>query len=184
MASDSQRAAAAETYQEKAWRKFKQQPLVPIGAAATTFALLMAGSKLRKRDSKNMNYWLRARVITQGLTIVALVAGSWMLGQTKPQLDQAAAAAAQEGGDADALAGRERRRAEFEERLRGAEESHRLEMSVRGGGLGEGEPEGKAAAPVVGGKSGPSFSGLSSWFGSSKKEPPPTTKTSPAAEDK
>jgi len=174
MTSDSDRAAASETYQEKAWRKFKQQPLVPIGAVATTFALLMAGSKLRKRDSKSMNYWLRARVITQGLTIVALVAGSWMLGQTKPQLDQSAAAVAAADGDADALVGREKRRAEFEERLRGAEESHRLEMAVAGKGpVGEGS--GKFSGPPVVGVDKPV--GGSGWFRLSKtrKEPPPPT---------
>jgi len=107
-------------------RKFQQQPLVPIGAVVTTFALIMAGSKLRRRESTSMNYWLRARVIAQGFTIAAVIAGSWMMGQTKPQLDQAAAAETNESGS------RGKRKAEFEERLREAEESHRLEMAAAG----------------------------------------------------
>ena len=90
---------------------------------ATTFTLLMAASKLRKRQSKDMNYWLRARVIAQGLTIAAVVAGAWMMGQTKPQIDKSARE------QDEMLAGLQKRR-EFEERLRNAEENHRLEQEI------------------------------------------------------
>lgn len=91
-----------------------------------------------------------------------------MLGQTKPQLDQAAAAVAQEGGDGDELVGRERRRAEFEERLRGAEESHRLEVAAKGNGPVEVVIPAQA---VVEEQPKPVSSGWSSWFGSSKRDP-------------
>ena len=91
---------------------------------ATTFTLLMAASKLRKRQSKDMNYWLRARVIAQGLTIAAVVAGAWMMGQTKPQIDKSAR------DQDEMLAGLQRRREEFEERLKNAEENHRLEQEI------------------------------------------------------
>jgi len=172
---------SSETYQEKAWRKFKQQPLVPLGAAATTFALIMAGTKLRKRDSKNMNYWLRARVITQGLTIVALVAGSWLLNNK-----QKAADAANPDGTEDELIGKELRKREFEERLRGAEARDKLENAA---GVGRGPlielQKSRAAAPVTApevkipeAKSGSEGWGIWSWFGGSSK-PPPTP-----AEDK
>lgn len=91
---------------------------------ATTFTLLMAASKLRKRQSKDMNYWLRARVIAQGVTIAAVVAGAWMMGQTTPQIDKSARE------QDEMLAGLQRRREEFEERLKNAEENHRLEQEI------------------------------------------------------
>ena len=84
----------------------------------------MAANKLRKRQSKDMNYWLRARVIAQGLTIAAVVAGAWMMGQTKSQINKSA------HEQDEMLAGLQRRREEFEERLKNAEENHRLEQEI------------------------------------------------------
>jgi len=63
-------------------------------------------------------------VIAQGLTIVAVVAGAWMMGQTTPQIDRSARE------QDEMLAGLQRRREEFEERLKNAEENHRLEQEV------------------------------------------------------
>ena len=83
----------------------------------------MAANKLRKRQSKDMNYWLRARVIAQGFTIVAIVAGAWMMGRTKPQIDKSARE------QDEMLAGLQKRR-EFEERLKNAEENHKLEQEI------------------------------------------------------
>jgi len=96
---------------------------VPLGALATTFTLLMAANKLRKRQSKDMNYWLRARVVAQGFTIVAVVAGAWMMGRTTPQIDQSARE------QDETLVGSQKRR-EFEERLKDAEENHRREQEI------------------------------------------------------
>ena len=84
----------------------------------------MASNKLRKRQSQDMNYWLRARVIAQGLTIAAVVAGAWMMGETKPQIDKSARE------QDEMLGGLRKRREEFEERLRNAEENHRLEQEI------------------------------------------------------
>ena len=84
----------------------------------------MASNKLRKRQSKDMNYWLRARVIAQGFTIIAVVAGAWMMGRTKPQIYGSASE------QDEMLAGTQRRREEFEERLKNAEENHRLEQEI------------------------------------------------------
>ena len=64
-----------------------------------------------------MNHWLRVRVLMQGLTVVAVVGGSWWYGQMKHQ-KEAAAAVEQE---------RILERAAFESRLRAAEEADRLE---------------------------------------------------------
>ena len=89
----------------------------------------MATYKLRRGESQSFNYWLRARVAAQGLTILALVAGTYYL---RPK--QATTA------DADA----ERRRAEkaarekeeFEERLRGAEDAYAVEKELMMGRKG------------------------------------------------
>jgi hypothetical protein len=137
-----------------------------------------------------MNYWLRARVIAQGLTIVAVVAGSWMMGQTKSQLGQSAAVVVAEGAD---LTGREKRKIEFEERLRGAEESHRLEVAIAAGKgpVGQGQT---VVEPVKTsnqeeanekGKSGFGWSMLSKavWFGGSTTKTPrssPSSSSTPA----
>ncbi|KAI0044005.1 hypothetical protein FA95DRAFT_1478227, partial [Auriscalpium vulgare] len=69
--------ASTETYREKALRKFKQQPLVPLGAAATTVALIVAMVKMRKGQQHSFNNWLRVRILAQGLTVAAVVGGSW-----------------------------------------------------------------------------------------------------------
>ena len=86
-------------------------------AGLTTASLIIAGAKLRRRDSTSLNHWLRVRVVMQGLTVVAVVGGSWWYGQMKHQKD-AAAAVEQE---------RLLERAAFEARLREAEETDRLE---------------------------------------------------------
>jgi len=68
-----------ETWSEKFTRKFKENPWVPLGCLATCGALVMSAVKMRAGKSTSMNYWLRARVVLQGVTIVALVAGSMAL---------------------------------------------------------------------------------------------------------
>lgn len=86
-------------------------------AGLTTASLIIAATKLRRRDSVSLNHWLRVRVIMQGLTVVAVVGGSWWYGQMKHQ-KEAAAAEEQE---------RLLERAAFQARLRAAEEADRLE---------------------------------------------------------
>ncbi|KAF8186411.1 altered inheritance of mitochondria protein 31, mitochondrial [Pholiota molesta] len=66
---------AVESWTEKAQRKFKENPWVPLGCLATTGALVMSAVKMRQGQSQRMNYWLRARVALQGATLVALVGG-------------------------------------------------------------------------------------------------------------
>ena len=122
----------------------------------------MASNKLRKRQSKDMNYWLRARVIAQGLTIVAVVAGAWMMGQTKPQIDRSA------HEQDEMLAGLQRRREEFEERLKAAEENHKLEQEIMNA-----PPSEPTSAPVTNAQPTPapstSWSSLSWFKGSNSK---------------
>ena len=133
-----------ESWGGKFERKFKENPFVPVRkspllardlpvssfpcslhsdsarytvAGLTTASLIIAGAKLRKRESTSLNTWLRVRVVMQGLTIVAVVGGSWWYGQMKHQ-KEAAAAVEQE---------RILERAAFESRLRAAEDADRLE---------------------------------------------------------
>lgn len=97
----------------------------------------MAASKLRKRQSKDMNYWLRARVVAQGFTIVAVVAGAWMMGRTTPHVDHSARE------QDETFAGLQKRR-EFEERLKDAEENHKREQEILNAPLSAG-----TSTPVV-----------------------------------
>ncbi|KAG6877566.1 hypothetical protein C0993_006063 [Termitomyces sp. T159_Od127] len=116
-----------ETYREKAARKFKENPWVPLGALATVGALVVATVKMRRGESRSFNQWLRVRVAAQGLTIVAVCAGAFAMRRTD--------ASAVPSADADA----ERRRAEkiarekgeFEERLRDAEQAHQADAALR-----------------------------------------------------
>ncbi|KAI0717885.1 hypothetical protein C8T65DRAFT_605469 [Cerioporus squamosus] len=110
-----------ETWGGKFERKFKENPFVPVLAGLTTVSLVIAATKLRRRDSVSLNHWLRVRVIMQGLTVVAVVGGSWWYGQMKHQ-KEAAAAVDQE---------RVLERAAFQARLRAAEEADRQENLER-----------------------------------------------------
>ncbi|KAI0943131.1 hypothetical protein AcV7_002364 [Taiwanofungus camphoratus] len=150
-----------ETYKEKLVRKFKEQPLVPIGAALTTVALVTAMVKMRRGESKAMNYWLRARVVAQGFTIAAIVGGSYAYGQTRQQ-QEATNAAEQEA----LLANAAKERAEFQERLKAAEEAHAWEVQMAGG---------SASSPIVSGSTstssgkGKGWGGLWGWDKSGEK---------------
>ncbi|KAG9310214.1 hypoxia induced protein conserved region-domain-containing protein [Chiua virens] len=68
---------ATESYGERALRKFKEEPLVPIGTFATVGAFTMAVIKLRRRESRSLNYWMRMRVAAQAFTIAAVCAYCW-----------------------------------------------------------------------------------------------------------
>jgi len=114
-------AVSTETYREKALRKFKQQPLVPVGAAATTVALVIAMTKMRKGQSRSFNNWLRVRIVAQGLTVTAVVAGSWAYGSARPMPELDASAARDKAAE---------ERIAFEDRMRLAEEVTRAEESA------------------------------------------------------
>ncbi|KAF8892955.1 hypoxia induced protein conserved region-domain-containing protein [Infundibulicybe gibba] len=128
---DPPRPPVMETYREKATRKFHENPWVPLGSLATVGALVTAMVKMRRGESRSFNHWLRVRVAAQGLTIVALVAGTYSLAPgTKPATlpdgtpDPDAGA---RGGVLEQEAERRREerksreRGEFEERVREAE---------------------------------------------------------------
>jgi len=112
-----------EGYREKAIRKFKNEPLVPLGALATTGALTMAMIKMRKGQSNSFNKWLRVRVIAQGLTIVAICAGTFTFSTYRPPKHDEPTISAINKVQQD--------RVEFAERMRAAEEAEAVESALR-----------------------------------------------------
>ncbi|KAL6242309.1 Respiratory supercomplex factor 1, mitochondrial [Rhinocladiella similis] len=62
---------------QKLWRKIRQEPLIPVGCAATCYALYMATRSIRAGDHHQTNRMFRARIYAQGFTLLALVAGSY-----------------------------------------------------------------------------------------------------------
>jgi len=65
-----------ETFFQRGWNKCKQQPLVPLGAVVTVWALLGAVRAFRRGNSQDMNRYLRFRVVAQGATVAAMLVGS------------------------------------------------------------------------------------------------------------
>jgi len=65
-----------ESRAQKLWRKIRQEPLIPVGCAATCYALYMATKSIRAGDHHQTNRMFRARIYAQGFTLLALVAGS------------------------------------------------------------------------------------------------------------
>ncbi|KAL2823652.1 altered inheritance of mitochondria protein 31, mitochondrial [Aspergillus cavernicola] len=64
-----------ESALQKFRRRFKEEPLIPLGCAATCYALYRAYRSMRAGDSVEMNRMFRARIYAQGFTLLAVVAG-------------------------------------------------------------------------------------------------------------
>ncbi|GKT64994.1 mitochondrial hypoxia responsive domain-containing protein [Colletotrichum tofieldiae] len=60
----------------KAFRKLREEPLIPLGCGLTVFAFVSAWRAIRRGDSAQANKMFRARVAAQGFTVFAMVAGS------------------------------------------------------------------------------------------------------------
>jgi hypothetical protein len=71
------------------------------------------------KDSRAVNRWFRARIIFQGLTVATIVAGSFQMQHRRATHQETAK-------EHD----REKERAEFEERMRAAEEAHAYEKTM------------------------------------------------------
>ncbi|ENN72078.1 HIG1 domain family member 2A, mitochondrial [Dendroctonus ponderosae] len=67
--------ASTETVLQKLCRKSAENPMVPIGAAATTLALGYGIWSFRNGRSKMSQYMMRTRVAAQGFTVLAIVLG-------------------------------------------------------------------------------------------------------------
>ncbi|SCV01346.1 LAMI_0G10924g1_1 [Lachancea mirantina] len=63
----------------------KQQPLVPLGTLLTTGAVILAAKNVRSGNKRRAQNYFRWRVGLQGLTLVALVAGSFIYGTNKKE---------------------------------------------------------------------------------------------------
>ena len=77
-------------------------------------------TKMRKGQSHSFNNWLRVRIVAQGLTVAAVVAGSWAYGSARPTPELDASAARDKAAE---------ERIAFQERLRVAEEVTRAETA-------------------------------------------------------
>lgn len=71
---------------DKIKRNCIEQPLVPLGCLLTCGALALSARATRKGDAKAANRMFVWRVAMQSLTLVALVGGSYYLGQNKKWL--------------------------------------------------------------------------------------------------
>ncbi|KAI9229821.1 MAG: hypoxia induced protein conserved region-domain-containing protein, partial [Piptocephalis tieghemiana] len=59
-------------------RRCMQEPWVPIGGIATVGALFAATLQMRRGNLVSANHLLRLRVATQGLTVTAMLLGSYL----------------------------------------------------------------------------------------------------------
>eukprot|EP00978_Attheya_sp_CCMP212_P045375 scaffold343763_cov58-Attheya_sp.AAC.1 len=62
-----------ETFEEKLYRKFSTQPLVPIGCATTAYFLITGIKSFYNRDAARSQTMMRARVGAQFATLCIFV---------------------------------------------------------------------------------------------------------------
>ncbi|KAH8112292.1 hypoxia induced protein conserved region-domain-containing protein [Phellopilus nigrolimitatus] len=164
---------------DKFARQMKKHPLIPIGMVATAGALGIAFKRMHQRDSVGYQRWLRARVLAQGLTIVAIVAAGVqemgvgvLTGNAHPSIPPPTSAYEHK---------------EFEKRLKEAEEAHHIESSVKSTGAGASgagtgtenvssvadsgpKPPGSVSRAASAPSSQSASSSWSSWLGWPKKD--------------
>lgn len=66
-----------ESRSQKLLRKVRQEPLIPLGCLATSYALYQASKSIRSGNPTRTNKMFRARIYAQGFTLAAIVAGSY-----------------------------------------------------------------------------------------------------------
>ncbi|KAL2001132.1 hypothetical protein VTN02DRAFT_2199 [Thermoascus thermophilus] len=64
-----------ETAGQKLRRRLREEPLIPLGCAATSYALYRAYRSMKAKDSVELNRMFRARIYAQAFTLLAVVAG-------------------------------------------------------------------------------------------------------------
>lgn len=135
---------STESYGERALRKLKEEPFVPIGESppfppgsfltsfsfcpgtfATVGAFTMAVIKLRRRESRSLNQWMRVRVAAQAFTVAAVCAYCW-----GPGKEQGGQTAEELQAKRDQQFDKERR--EFQDRLKVAEAEWKEAQSLAG----------------------------------------------------
>ncbi|KAF2264415.1 altered inheritance of mitochondria protein 31, mitochondrial [Lojkania enalia] len=65
-----------ENWMQKIGRRFREEPLVPLGCGLTVWAIVGATRSMRKGDHKMTNLYFRRRLYAQAFTIAVLVAGN------------------------------------------------------------------------------------------------------------
>ncbi|ORY09205.1 mitochondrial hypoxia responsive domain-containing protein [Clohesyomyces aquaticus] len=65
-----------ESRSQKIWRRFREEPLIPLGCGLTVWAIVGATRSMRKGDHKTTNLYFRRRLYAQAFTIAMLVAGN------------------------------------------------------------------------------------------------------------
>lgn len=70
---DMPKMARSETFDEKLYRKFSQEPLVPIGCLTTVYFLASGINSFYKRDAARSQKMMRLRVGAQFVTIMVFV---------------------------------------------------------------------------------------------------------------
>ncbi|KAA8894882.1 hypoxia induced protein conserved region-domain-containing protein, partial [Sphaerosporella brunnea] len=61
----------------KLWRRLKEEPLIPIGCLATSYALYKATRSIRSGNKEATNKFFRMRIYGQAFTLAAMIAGSY-----------------------------------------------------------------------------------------------------------
>mmetsp|Transcript_34047 Transcript_34047/g.74655 ORF Transcript_34047/g.74655 Transcript_34047/m.74655 type:complete len:137 (+) Transcript_34047:115-525(+) len=67
------RLRRAETFEEKLYRKFSEEPLVPIGCLATAYCLGAGIRSFYRRDTHNQQKMMRLRVAAQFGTLMIFI---------------------------------------------------------------------------------------------------------------
>ncbi|EPE04470.1 altered inheritance-mitochondria protein 31 [Ophiostoma piceae UAMH 11346] len=70
---------------QRGMAKMKREPLIPIGVLATVAALTGALRAIRKGNHRQVQLMFRARIVAQGLTILAIVGGGVYLSEERQQ---------------------------------------------------------------------------------------------------
>ncbi|KAF9027497.1 hypothetical protein BDZ89DRAFT_1066803 [Hymenopellis radicata] len=113
---------------QRFWSRMKREPLIPAGALLTAFVFCGIVYHSNKRNTRQVQLWMRYRVAAQGLTVCAVVLGMYRLQQDTLEYNKKVENIRGQLEDADKVA---KERAEFEERMREAEEAHEAEQGLR-----------------------------------------------------
>ena len=90
----------SDFYQEsrlaKFWRRLREEPLIPLGAALTCVALYRASRSIRAGNKEYTNKMFRMRIYAQAFTIAAMIAGSYYYKEQRSAQKEVAAAVAEQ----------------------------------------------------------------------------------------
>lgn len=92
-----------ETFDQRLWRKCSEEPLVPIGCGVTTYFLVSGIRSFYQGNAGRSQTMMRARVASQGFTILAFVGYALHDAYNKKQQQEKLKL------DGDVISGRDRR---------------------------------------------------------------------------